>query len=176
MENNNTIPRYPGPGAPPATAAAMLRNISGGAASNANPAAPWMNPMSMNVNAMNAMNMNPLQQQQQHQPQDVFTQQQMANLVNSGINPMSLSSQQHHQKLQMMQLHQRMEQQQQRGRGGINVIEQSLQQQTQQHRSPPPLNNLIQHQDQSSQQLMQFQMKMQQRESRSCVNFPPIVC
>ena len=170
MENNNTIPRYPGPGAPPATAAAMLRNISGGAASNANPAAPWMNPMSMNVNAMNAMNMNPLQQQQ---PQDVFTQQQMANLVNSGINPMSLSSQQHHQKLQMMQLHQRMEQQQ-RGRGEINVIEQSLQQQTQQHRSPPPLNNLIQHQDQSSQQLMQFQMKMQQRESRSCVNFPPI--
>ena len=170
MENNNTIPRYPGPGAPPATAAAMLRNISGGAASNANPAAPWMNPMSMNVNAMNAMNMNPLQQQQ---PQDVFTQQQMANLVNSGINPMSLSSQQHHQKLQMMQLHQRMEQQQ-RGRGEINVIEQSLQQQTQQHRSPPPLNNLVQHQDQSSQQLMQFQMKMQQRESRSCVNFPPI--
>lgn len=171
MENNNTIPRYPGPGAPPATAAAMLRNISGGAASNANPAAPWMNPMSMNVNAMNAMNMNPLQQQQ---PQDVFTQQQMANLVNSGINPMSLSSQQHHQKLQMMQLHQRMEQQQQRGRGGINVIEQSLQQQTQQHRSPPPLNNLVQHQDQSSQQLMQFQMKMQQRESRTCVDFPPI--
>jgi len=147
----------------------MLRNNSGGAAPNTNPAAaPWMNPMNVNanVNAMNAVAMNQLQQQ--HQPQDVFTQQHMANLVNNSINPLALTAQQHHQKLQMMQLHQRMEQQ--RGRGGdLNVIEHSLQQQHQQQAQqqiisppPPPPQNLMQQQDQPSQQLMQYQL--QQRE------------
>lgn len=157
----NNLPRYL-PGFPPP--AAMLRNNSGGAAANTNPAAPWMNPMNVNanVNAMNAVAMNQLQQQ--HQPQDVFTQQHMANLVNNSINPLALTAQQHHQKLQMMQLHQRMEQQ--RGRGGdLNVIEHSLQQQHQQQAqqlSPPPQQNLMQQQDRPSQQLMQYQL--QQRE------------
>jgi hypothetical protein len=166
----------------------------GVAAPNTNPAAAWMNQMSVN-HTINPMYMNqqhplPHQHQMQH-PQVAMAEQQLAGLVNSGINPMTMSIQQQqqlqqHQKLQMMQLQQRLKKQHSGGLAdqntsditGLNYQQTQQLHQHQQHQQPQwnpqqlqqNYHLQLQHegyrhhqqQQQTQQQMMQFQI--QQRE------------
>jgi hypothetical protein len=143
-------------------------------------AAVWMNQMSMN-HAINPMYMNQqLQLPHQHQmqnPQVALAEQQLAGLVNIGLNPMTMSIQQQQQlhqqqKLQMMQLQQRL--QQQYG-GGFNdqnnsdidgsSYQQSQQlQQQHQHQQPPQWN------PQQLQQNYQIQQQHQQQMNAAMIS------